>query len=273
MAQLRGFSMQNYKDNQLVNNENSIMTLSAISVIGDRDSQQDSFGYSLKSNEGIVVVCDGMGGHKGGKAASSIAVEKFVSDYEANVSAEDPWQALIRTAKESDAVISGLRDDSGRVLNAGSTCVAIIVKNDKLFWCSVGDSRAYLLRGEEFVQLTQDQNYGTVLNEQLKSGIIDRERYERESVHSEALISYLGMGNLSLIDYNNTPLKLESKDKIVIMSDGLYKQVPLEDIRRVIVNFKDSGEALRALDTKTEKAARRKEKSRDNMTVAIISVK
>jgi len=142
-----------------------------------------------------------------------------------------------------------------------------------LFWCSVGDSRAYLLRGEEFVQLTQDQNYGTVLNEQLKSGIIDRERYERESVHSEALISYLGMGNLSLIDYNNTPLKLESKDKIVIMSDGLYKQVPLEDIRRVIVNFKDSGEALRALDTKTEKAARRKEKSRDNMTVAIISVK
>ena len=265
--------MQNYKNNQLVNDGNAIMDISVLSVIGDREDQQDSFGYSLKNNEGIVVVCDGMGGHEGGKIASCISTEKFISDYDASYPSENITLQLIESAKKSDGRIFALKNKDGEPLNAGSTCVATVIREDKLFWCSVGDSRAYLLRGEEFVQLTKDQNYGTVLNEKLRAGIIGKEEYKQEEKRAEALISYIGIGNLSLIDYNSFPLSLKTGDKIIIMSDGLYKIVQENEIQRVIENFHNCSEALQALEMKARKAARSNGISRDNITVAIISIK
>ena len=112
-----------------------------------------------------------------------------------------------------------------------------------------------------------------MLHEQLRSGIIDEERFNTEIVHSEALISYLGIGNLSLIDYNLNPLPLESDDKIILMSDGLFKLVTDEEIKRVLKNFKNNAEALQALNAKAERSSRVKKSVRDNMTAAIISVK
>lgn len=265
--------MQNYKDNQLVSDENSVLSLSVISVIGDRDDQQDSFGFSLKNDEGIVVVCDGMGGHEGGRIASNIAITRFIDDYDDSYPSNIPDQVLISSAKASDLKVSSLKNINGEPLNAGSTCVALIIKGKKLYWCSVGDSRAYLLRNDEFVQLTQDQNYKTVLDEKLHAGIISEDEYKAEEKRGEALISYLGIGNLSLIDYSESPLLLESGDKIIISSDGLYKLVSDEEIQRVVDNFRKSEEALNALDMKAKKAAKQREKSRDNMTVAIISIK
>ena len=70
--------MQNYKDNQLVNDQNAVLDVSILSVIGDREEQQDSFGYSLKVNEGIVIVCDGMGGLAKGEVASATVVNDRV---------------------------------------------------------------------------------------------------------------------------------------------------------------------------------------------------
>lgn len=265
--------MQNYKDNQLVNDGNAVFDFSIISVIGDRTEQQDSFGYSLKNNEGIIVLCDGMGGHEGGRAASNIAVNCFISDYETEYPSSNTDKLLIDCVTKCDKKIASLTDPDGKLLRAGSTAVALIIKEKELYWCSVGDSRAYLLRNSEFVQLTQDQNYRTVLNEKLKAGVIRESEYYEELKRGEALISYLGIGNLSLIDYNSSPLKLESKDKLIIMSDGLYKLVPDEEMQRVIENFKNKSDALQALDMKAKKAAKGNRISRDNMTIAIVEMK
>lgn len=265
--------MQNYKDNQLVNDQNAVLDVSILSVIGDREEQQDSFGYSLKVNEGIVIVCDGMGGHDGGQLASNLATELFISEYNNRTSESDICELMLETARQSDLKITELKRSDGQKLNAGSTCVAVVIKDKKVFWCSVGDSRAYLLRGEEFVSLTQDHNYETVLCEKRRAGLIDDEQYEKESKRGEALISYLGIGNLSLIDYNDEPLELESGDKIVMMSDGLYKLVPQTDICSIVQNFTNSSEALQALNTKASRFAKSKSEHRDNMTVAIITIR
>ena len=103
--------------------------------------------------------------------------------------------------------------------------------------------------------------------------MIEKAEYEQEENRAEALISYIGIGRISLIDYNSAPLTVESGDKILIMSDGLYKIIEDEEIRRVVDNFRNCSEALQALEMKTKKVAKADGKTRDNITVAIISIK
>ena len=265
--------MQNYKGNNSIIDGNSAFSIAIMTTFGDRTDQQDCFGYSLKNYEGCITICDGMGGHNGGWFASSIAVESFITKYESVYPLIDPNGFLINCAKESDARIFALSDTEGKRLGAGSTVVSIIIKDGQLYWCSVGDSRAYLLRGGEFVQFTKDLNYRTVINEKLNAGLITEQDFNKEKKKGEALISFLGIGSLSLIDFNEAPLDLKSKDKIIIMSDGLYKLLPDKEIQEIVENFTNGEEALRALENKANKAAKAKAVSRDNMTVGLITMK
>ena len=67
--------MQGHKDNQQISDNNSKMEIAIKTVLGDRADQQDSFGYELKQEDGLVVVCDGMGGEAMGEEASLIVCE------------------------------------------------------------------------------------------------------------------------------------------------------------------------------------------------------
>ena len=127
------------------------------------------------------------------------------------------------------------------------------------------------MRKGEIVQLTQDQNYYTVLLGKRKAGLLDETEFYKESKRGEALISFLGIGNLELIDYSEIPVDLEKEDRIIIMSDGLYKTD--SEILRILSNFKNIEEAVQALEIKAEKNAKSNQKSRDNMTIALIGIK
>jgi protein phosphatase len=262
-----------HKDQQLITEENTAFQLAALSVIGDRDDQQDSLGYSLKQDEGLIVVGDGMGGHEGGKLASELAVEVFLSHYDESRWSDNQTGVLVEAAKKADEMISQLKNADGALLKAGSTIVSIVVNRKKLMWCSVGDSRAYLMRDGEMVQLTLDHNYHTVLVEKMNAGLLDRREFEQENMRGEALISFLGIGNLALIDYSESPLELKKDDKIIIMSDGLYKIVTDAEIARILDNFNNIGEAVQALELKARKKAKNDREARDNMTVALIKIK
>lgn len=264
--------MQGHKDNEQITDHNSKMELAILTVLGDREDQQDSFGYELKQDDGLVVVCDGMGGYEGGKLASSIAVDEFLSAFNREYPCNEPVLFLDETTHRANNRISALKSRDGQALHAGSTLVALLILGEQMYWSSVGDSRAYLLRGGEFVQFTLDHNYKTVLQEKKNAGLIDEEEYASESSRAEALISFLGIGDLKLIDYNDEAFHLMKDDKIVIMSDGLYKLVPEEEIFRVADNFNNSAEALQALEMKARKSAK-SGMSRDNMTVAMIKIK
>ena len=265
--------MENENERKLVHDSNSVMEVSIISVIGDRDDQQDAFRYVLKENEGMVVVCDGMGGHEGGQRAAEMAAEQFAMNYEDSDPSEEPCEGMTKSAYSCDALVSDLKREDGEPLKAGTTCVAVLVRDKCINWCSVGDSRAYLLRGDEFVQLTLDQNYMTVLKEKLKLGMISAEEFRAEEEKGDALISFLGIGNLSLIDYNSEPFPLESGDLIVIMSDGLYRVLNDDDMRRLICEIRNPEEVVSALDEKRDSVAQINDIERDNMTVAIMAIK
>ena len=253
--------------------ENNIMQLAILSVIGDRNEQQDAFGYDIKDDSAIVTVCDGMGGHMGGRLAGQTSVNCIIEEYMKLYPNVNVPVFLRDIADEADRRVSSLTDTKGTLLNAGSTMVAVVLWGNDFYWSSVGDSRLYMLRNNEFVQVTVDHNYKEYLKEKLSTGEISREEYDKEIVNGEALINYIGVGRIQITDHNDTPLKTEKDDIFLLMSDGLYKMLSDNEIKSIIDNFSNPNDALNLFDSEAEKKASEKKLTRDNMTVAIIKIK
>ena len=264
---------KSYKDNTSISDENTVFSVAILSVIGDREEQQDCFGYSLQAEEGIVAICDGMGGHAGGQKASNTAVAHLIGKYDNCYPIPNPEAFLRDEVKSIDNEIYSFRSDGGEKLDSGTTLVCVFIRGTNLYWMSVGDSRIYLFRDRSLVQVTQDHNYRIVLNGQLELGEISQLEYAREESRGEALISYLGIGNLQLVDNNTTPFTLKTGDKLLLMSDGLYKNVSDDEIKPILDNFKNDTDALHALNMKAEKNAKKMSWFRDNTTISIIHIK
>ncbi|MGN0165877.1 MAG: PP2C family protein-serine/threonine phosphatase [Lachnospiraceae bacterium] len=265
--------MRSYKENHQESDENAIFNISALSVIGDRDQQQDSFGYEIKYDEGMAVICDGMGGHECGRLASSKSVDRILDTYLNTYPCENLTEFLKDIVQKIDTEVSSFKHMDGSRMKTGSTLVAVVVGKERLNWVSVGDSRLYIYRQGELIRATKDHNYKLILDEKLLSGQIDDDEYNSEIDNGEALISFIGAGRLPKIDYNETPFALKKNDRLLIVSDGLYKLLSDEQIKTILDNFANINDALNALEWKQRKAAKSSGIKRDNTTAIIIQIK
>ena len=205
---------------------------------GTRDYQQDALyvvdNVSARDGEAarvFGVLCDGMGGMQSGGEASRLVVEKMRGELEQlqddqNISAffRDRIHAL-------DAMLLKEFSDG----SAGTTMVSVVAVENKLFWGSIGDSRVYLIRGAEMLQVTRDHNYYLELMESVEKGKITQEEADNNP-KKEALISFIGSGNASLIDANTEPFLLSNGDIVLLCSDGVNKSLTDEEIRKLITN-------------------------------------
>lgn len=259
------------KDNFLIRVHNDLFDLFMLSSLGDRADQQDSAGYDIGELKGTVLICDGMGGHRDGKLASRLATEAFLEKIK-TVKPGFINKDMIEYVQDIDEDIADLKDDAGNPLMAGTTLAAVHIENDELYWVSVGDSRIYILRKAEFIQVTEDHTYELALKENIDAGEITEQFFKEEIDKSDALISFLGAGELPIISSNETAFRLQTGDRIVIMSDGLYKNLDDQRIKTVICD-NDPANALSLLDFESAKNAHKKQKYRDNLTIALLSIR
>lgn len=252
-----------------MNNNCSVYGL-ASSSIGGRREQQDSYGYKQVNGDTLAIVCDGMGGLKGGKAASDGAVEYILNQFETEEIDEIP-RFLLNAAMEADQLIYGMTDENGQRMNAGSTLVGAFIRGSEMYFVSVGDSRMYIYRGGEMTQVTQDHNYSYLLEG--KKDMMSQEAYENEKKHGEALISYLGMGGIEYVSHNpTTAIELYEGDYILLCSDGLYKRLSDQRIKRVLSAASQGlglENALKVLQA--EAASTKTQFSQDNTTIILMA--
>ena len=261
--------MQTRLDNESAYDKSELLELALLTTIGNREEQQDNVGYLLGNNDGLIVLCDGMGGYADGKKAGITGVTTILENFEEISQSENviqSMQAVTMLANEKVATI-------GTNAMTGATEICVYIRNNELYWNSVGDSRGYVIRNGRYHQFTQDHNMKTVLDEKLATGIISRQDYETQIVTGEALISYLGMKTLGLIDYNMKPFQLISGDVLVMMSDGVYKYLNEDTIFQIIDNFIDVSDAVNALESRVKRESISNNKSRDNMTVVVIRIR
>ena len=145
------------------------------SVIGARSAQQDAARVDneymyIENNVFLAVMCDGMGGMSGGEIASNLCVSKmFEAFYCVNVKGRVP--SFFKFMVENiDKMIYNLTDDKGRPMHSGSTLTSVIIEGSDLYWVSVGDSRIFIKRSNEMMCVTEDHNYGTILDKKARRG-------------------------------------------------------------------------------------------------------
>lgn len=246
------------------------------SLVGNRASQQD---YALVPGEGIpesalaekgclALVCDGMGGMQGGERASHCCAELLQKSYYEN---DFPSPAAFYASEipKADEAVASLKGADGARLGAGTTLVAVILKGDRAYCASVGDSRIYLFRDGELIQLTRDHNYLLTLSEMVRASEIDMD-VAMAHPQREALISYVGMGTgPDIVDIDEEGFPVNAGDLILLCSDGLYKAMSREEIARVIAENGSGPAALPGLLTSA--AFAKGWIMHDNITAAIVS--
>jgi PPM family protein phosphatase len=201
---------------------------SAQSDIGcQRENNEDSFGYwepeedeQFTKKGRLAVVADGMGGYEGGQEASRIAVDTVVSFY-SGFTGDDPQQVLLSAVAAAHEQIREHGFAHPQLQGMGTTCTAIVLVGNSLYFAHVGDSRLYLVRDGKITQLTRDHSYVSRL---VESGVISKEEAESHPQRN-ILTAALGTANDPVMDSPGRPEALRSGDALILCTDGLWGQV------------------------------------------------
>ena len=179
----------------------------------------------------LIVIADGMGGHKGGQFASAIAVESVRAAYLAS-EAESPQAALVEALQTAHQAIQDFAREHPELEGMGTTCIAVVVRGCELYYAHIGDSRLYLVRDGVISQLTQDQ---TVVNQLIQHGLL---KPEEASLHPDrgVLTAALGIGPGVGAEVPEAPLALEPGEVILLCTDGLHDLVNDQELAAAAAN-------------------------------------
>ena len=196
-----------------------------------RSINQDSIYFSDKpvgNLPNLYIVADGMGGHKAGDYASAHAVSWFV-DYAKECSYENPI-TIMKTgiAKVNDMLLQ-MSNEHSELKGMGTTFVAAVMIDDKMYVANIGDSRLYVIGQEDTRQITLDHS---LVEELIRTGQLDR-RKVRFHPEKNIITRALGTGKEAVPDFFE--VELQPGEKVVLCSDGLTNMVEDDEIGSIVM--------------------------------------
>lgn len=213
-----------------------------------RDHNEDSIGSD--ANLGIVVLADGMGGHKGGEVASALAVDTILSGLSKALADIEPGETDEHTgySMESIAIENSIKDANTVIFNAaknnvqyegmGTTVVVLLFYDNRITVAHVGDSRLYRMRDKHMEQLTRDH---TLLQELVDRGLYTTEEAQ-QSLNKNLVTRAVGVNEQVEVDLLED--FAEPHDIYLLCSDGLTDMIDDSLIEDIILNYNDNLERV-----------------------------
>jgi PPM family protein phosphatase len=239
-----------------------------------REHNEDNFLVDKKLS--LFVVADGMGGHASGEVASHIAVHEFRNAIEgrqevlegyakgdASVGAQEVLALLEHGVQAAGIAIfeRGKLEPDKRGM--GTTVSALMVVGDRGFIAHVGDSRVYLLRQSQVIQLTEDHS---LINELIRRGKVTKDNLARSpySAYKNAVTRAVGVYEtvqVDTIDFDVLP-----GDQFLICTDGLHTYLDDDRLRDMFSGDEITGIPKRLIDHANEAGGQ------DNITAIALRV-
>jgi protein phosphatase len=210
-----------------------VIRVGSQSAQGRRANNEDRFVVDPEHH--LWMVADGMGGQENGEVASGMAAEiipRVVQDgLAAHIEADQIVQQAFAAA--NDAIIEAGRDQpEGKRM--GTTAVMALQTDGKVYIAGCGDSRAYLVRGNEVKQMTVDHSVAQAL---VSNGVLTAEE-ARSSPWQHVLHRFLGCTHTSE-GADIIPFTPEAGDRLLLGSDGLTNFLTDDDLRNGARTFTD----------------------------------
>ena len=240
-------------------------------IAGTRAYQEDDFrisGFPDRDPDGcdlLLVLADGMGGHRGGARASRLVVSTFVETFkQANGGIGARLRASLDAANKA---VGQFAAEHVQYAGMGCTLVACVVTEDSVaHWISVGDSLLWQLCAGEIGRLERlnaDHSVRPVLEDLVRLGHMTREDLDGGVAHQ--LRSAVMGEELTLVDESSPPVRLGIGDGIVLASDGL-ETLSEEEIRRLCTECRPAAAVVSDLLGAVEAAGL---PAQDNATVVV----
>ena len=207
----------------------------------------------------LLAVADGVGGLPSGDTASLLAVSAL-SDSETRFDG-DPQRCLKASFERAHANIALRADTDPQSEGMATTLVAALLADRSLWIANVGDSRAYLIRRGEIIQITQDHS---LVADRVRAGLISEDQ-AASSPHRSVITRSLGSDGTPDVDIFGCG-ELESGDSVLLCSDGLYTMVPPTEIADCVSSLKPAAAARELISRANESGGT------DNIAVAIARV-
>jgi PPM family protein phosphatase len=202
-----------------------------------REENQDAYGLTppapenLKSPKGVLfVVADGMGGHRGGRVASKLAVTTVTSSYVSAPAAAIP-ELLRHSLAEANARIYAEATRDPMLQGMGTTCTVLVFQESSCWIGHIGDSKIFLVTSPEIRQVTTDHS---LVGDLCRRGVITR---EQARVHPERNLLTRALGTQADVAPEiSGPLPLSPGMWFIMCTDGLTNHLEEEEIRRMVVD-------------------------------------
>ena len=236
-----------------------------MSIVGAYAAKTDT-GRKRRRNEDAFVlapplfaVADGMGGAQAGEIASKLAAAALEDTDPGRLTGPEKVASLIQEANRRvherssvDPATSGM----------GTTMTVALVENDGVVIGHVGDSRAYLVRGQEMEQITEDHS---LVNELLKTGKLSPEEAD---THPQRSVITRAVGTDPDVDVDSFVIETQDGDVFLICSDGLTDMVDDEHILETVEKHRGNLDRM----TKQLVSAANRGGGEDNITVVAFSI-
>jgi len=222
-----------------------------------RKINQDNMGEVNTEWGSLFVISDGFGHEKGGLFASRYTVDTLVEVY-SHTAPNDIEKFFTNTYKQINKYIYFTKVSKYKKAMMGCTSVALVISENAVHVAHIGDSRAYLLRNGEFIQLTKDHSY---IQNLIDEGGVS---LEEAKLHPKRHVLNLALGSKKRTVPDYKSIQIMPNDKFILCSDGVWGFIEEDFFKKIA----DKNNPKKAVDSVINHI--KKNNGLDNITLQII---